>query len=169
MSNQFLGEIRLFAGDFAPKGWAFCNGQIIPVQTATALFSLLGTTYGGDGRTNFGLPDFRDRVPVNQGQGNNLSPYDMGQRAGDSQVLLQQNQLPIHTHPTGVSATTASVATPGAAVSLGVCTSDIYGAATDLAGMTTQAVGSNLPHTNLQPYLGLSFIIATVGVYPARN
>src|ERR1700753_2861240 len=113
MANPFLGEIRLFAGNFAPRQWALCNGQLISIQQNTALFSLIGTFYGGNGISNFALPDFRDRVSVHQGQGNGLSPYSIGQQGGDANVTLLSNQMPSHFHPTGVSSTQATVATPG--------------------------------------------------------
>jgi microcystin-dependent protein len=167
--DPYIGEIRLFAGNFAPKGWALCNGQLLPIAQNTALFSILGITYGGDGRTTFALPNFQDRVPVHQGQGNNLSPYVPGQTGGVAQVNLQISQLPAHVHHTGASGVEAVTNSPSAGVALALSSADAYGAATDLTPMATQTVGGNQPHSNVQPFLGLTFVIALNGIFPPRN
>jgi microcystin-dependent protein len=170
MASPYLGEIRLFTGNFAPKGWAFCNGQLMAISQATALFSLLGTTYGGDGKTTFALPNYQDRVPVNQGQAPGLSPYVTGQAAGSATAILNTpQQLPMHLHPTGASAAEATTGAPGPGVSLAVASGPIYAAATNLTPMVSQPVGGGLPHSNVQPYLGLNFIIALQGIFPSRN
>lgn len=170
--EPFIGEISVFAGNFPPRGWAFCDGQILAIASNTALFSLLGTTYGGDGRTTFGLPDLRGRVPVHAGQGPGLSPYPLGALLGVEYVTLTQNQMPAHTHLANGNPGVATSATPAdsvwAASPSGVPT---YAAPTQVAAMAGAAVdpaGGNLPHDNMQPYLGLNFIIALQGVYPPR-
>jgi microcystin-dependent protein len=169
MSDAFLGEIRLFSGNFAPHGWAFCTGQLMPISQATALFSLLGTQYGGDGETNFALPDFQDRVPIHQGQGPGLSNYVVGQSDGASTVTLLVSQLPTHVHPIG---TTSAAATTGASAggpALAVASTEAYGVPANMAHMDSQLVGGGQPHSNVQPYLALSFIIALQGIFPPRS
>lgn len=172
MSNPFLGEIRLFSGNFAPRGWAFCNGQLLDISINSALYALLGTTYGGDGMTTFGLPDLRGRVPVGQGQGPGLSNRVIGQLAGTEAVTLAANQLPQHTHaPRAVpsSATQTSPANGTWAVTGGP---PAYSSGSPGAAMSSSAIGSaggGQPHENMIPFLGLSFIIATEGIFPSRN
>jgi microcystin-dependent protein len=166
--DPFVGEIRLFAGNFAPKGWAACNGQLLPIAQNTALFSLLGTTYGGNGTSNFALPDFRDRVPMHYGQGPGLSAHLIGEYGGEAQVALVTAQLPAHQHSIGVSSADATDATAGAQLSLARANANAYGTAANLGPMASPA-GGNVAHENRQPFLGLTFIIALQGVFPPRS
>ncbi len=172
MSEPFLGEIRMFGFGFAPQGWALCNGQLLPISQNTALFSLLGTTYGGDGRTTFALPDMRSRVPVCQGQGPGLSSYAEGQAGGAETVTLAAAQMPGHTHPVKASSGAADSDQPGGRA-LARSASHIYTAKPDTstvmnADMLGDAGGSQ-PHGNIQPYLAVYFCIALTGIFPARN
>jgi microcystin-dependent protein len=173
MSEPFLGEISMFGGNFAPRGWAFCDGQLLSISQNTALFSLLGTTYGGDGRTTFALPDLRGRVPLHQGQGPGLGSYTLGQNGGSENVTLTTGQMPSHNHlvnvDTGDNGTTSHPNNQYLASSGGV---SIYNSVTDSSTLnpgTVQAAGGNQPHANLQPYLCIDFIIALEGIYPSRN
>jgi microcystin-dependent protein len=172
MSDQFVAEIRVFPFNFAPVGWASCNGQILPISQNTALFSLVGTYYGGNGTSNFALPNLQGRVPVCQGQGPGLSLYYMGQNGGDPSVSLPVTQIPMHTH----SLLTDNINGPdnnspgNAALSFPV---NMYtAAASPLVQMASQAispVGGSQPHNNLMPFLTLNFCIALQGIYPARS
>ncbi|MBP6409479.1 MAG: phage tail protein [Pseudarcicella sp.] len=171
-----IGEIRMFAGNFAPKTWSFCSGQIVSIAQNTALFSILGTTYGGNGTTTFALPDFRGRVPVGVGQGAGLSYYALGQMSGVENVTLLQSNLPAHTHlMTGTSAgPTQSLASGGilASSSRTVPMPSIYATSgstvVPMASQTTPA-GNNMPVSIVQPYLAMNFIICMYGIYPSRN
>lgn len=156
MSEPFIGELRLFAGNFAPRGWAFCLGQLVPISQNTALFSLLGTTYGGDGRTTFGLPDLSDRVPIGQGRGPGLSDRGLGDTGGAAEVRLTAAQLPAHTHP---------------AASGGAVTNRSTDAIPAHGGLYTGSLpeGPGEAHNNRPPYLGVNYIIALVGVFPSRS
>lgn len=174
--DPFLGEIRMFAGNFAPRGWATCDGQILPIAQNTALFSLLGTTYGGNGQTTFALPDLRGRVPVHVGQGPGLSPYSLGQSAGSENVTLTSGQMPGHTHTLNASSAGGDAGSPQNAVSAMV--TDTQGnafngyTASPNTTMSPQAIapaGGNQPHANIQPFLCLTFIIALEGIFPSRN
>jgi microcystin-dependent protein len=179
MSDPFIGQIILFAGNFEPSGWAFCDGRLLPISQNTALFSILGTTYGGDGITNFALPDLRGRVPLHFGQGPGLSNYVQGQSAGAEQVTLTQGQLPAHSH----SATSSLSGTAAPANStdptgrfLAQTRQATYGSGAPVAldptsVSTTVAAsgGNNQPHNNLQPYLALNYVIALFGIFPSRN
>ena len=172
MSEPFLGEIRMFGFGFAPQGWALCNGQLLPISQNTALFSLLGTTYGGDGRTTFALPDMQSRVPVCQGQGPGLSSYAEGQAGGAETVTLAAAQMPGHTHPVKASSGAADSDQPEGRA-LARSASHIYTAKPDTstvmnADMLGDAGGSQ-PHGNIQPYLAVNFCIALTGIFPARN
>ena len=178
MSEPFLGQIILVGFNFAPVGWHFCDGTLLPIQQNTALFSLIGTYYGGNGTTNFALPDLRSRVPVGFGQGNGLSPYQIGQITGVENVTLQASQMPQHSHLINAdSAPTTPVQSPAnnylAAGTASGRSADIYSASlTHPATLNAGAValsGGNQPHTNIQPVLGLNYIIALQGVYPSRN
>ena len=191
MSSPFLGQITYFAGNFAPRGYAFCNGQLLGISQNTALYSILGNTYGGDGRTNFALPDLRGRVPIHAGgsQGTGLSSYTTGQTGGSESITMTQQQLPAHNHAgTGtLSANTAkgTTASPtdGYQLSRAVDGDDdpsaiplIYGpanagASVNLAGVTvtTSNTGNGQPVPIIQPYLGVNAIIALQGVFPSRN
>lgn len=168
--DPFLGEIKMVGFNFAPVGWALCDGQLLSIAQNTALFSLLGTTYGGDGVRTFALPDLRGRVPVHQGQGPGLSPYNTGQAAGSETVTLTTNQMPTHTHQANASSSGATQPTPQGNV-WAASRTDLYNA-TPNAAMSTQAIGTaggSQPHPNIQPYLCVNFIIALQGVYPSRS
>ena len=173
MSEPFIGEIRMVGFNFAPRNWAFCNGQLLAIQQNTALFSLLGTTYGGNGVTTFALPNMQSRVPIHQGQGPGLSPYVIGQAGGTETVQLITANLPSHNHALAASSGAATSLTP-AGNYLGVvsrATTPPY-ATTGGATMNAAAIGntgSGTAHANLQPYLCVNFIIATAGIFPSRN
>ena len=169
VSEPFLGEIRVLSFSFPPRGWALCNGQLLPINQNQALFSLLGTTYGGDGRVNFGLPDLRGRTPVHFGSG-----VVLGERAGDAAVALTTAQLPPHTHALVANADVASSTNPAANVPAKKPRfgADIYAAPahpTVLAASSVGTTGASQPHENLQPYLVLSFVIALQGIFPSQN
>ncbi len=176
-AEPLLGELALFCGNFAPAGWALCNGQLLPISQNTALFSILGTTYGGDGKSTFALPDLRGRVPVHPGQGAGLSSYSLGQTGGSEQVTLTTNQLPTHTHPANCLSTAGDSQqqrSPKGAVwaaeSQGVTT--VYDANAPDTTMDPRAIGtagSSQPHANVQPYTCVNFIIALQGVFPTRS
>lgn len=173
MSNPFLGEIRLFGGNFSPRGWAFCHGQLMAIDQNDALYALIGTTFGGDGQTTFGLPDLQGRRPVSQGQGPGLSNYVIGELSGVESVQLLAAQLPAHTHPVAAVSHAGNSNSPSnnfwAAWSYNqYATSGVPN--TQLAGT---AIGPNAgfatPHNNLSPSLAVNFIIALEGVFPSRN
>jgi microcystin-dependent protein len=172
MSAPFLAEIRIFAFNFAPTGWAPCNGQLLPISQNTALFALLGTYYGGDGKSTFALPDLNGAVPVHSGVGPDGSEYFLGQSAGSPTVSLLQTEMPFHSHSLSVSTRNASEKEPQnqlLAVGQGI---GMYGpntgATTALAPQAVAVSGSGLPHNNLQPSLALMFCIAMQGVFPQR-
>lgn len=172
MSEPFVGEVRMFAGNFAPRGWAFCDGQLLAVSQNDALFSLLGTIYGGDGRTTFGLPDLRGRVPLHAGSGPGLSPRRLGAKAGAENVTLTVNQLPSHTHNLQASQDLAGQAAPQGLVPGNSPSIDLYRETAPTGNVSTNAItsiGGSRKHTNLQPFLCIHFIIALVGIYPSRN
>ena len=167
----YLAEIRMFAGNFSPRNWSFCAGQLLPIAQNTALFSLLGTTYGGDGRTTFALPDYRGRVPLSPGQGPGLSLYREGQRGGQETVTLNITQIPSHNHAVYPGAS----GTPGVTNPANAYPADIgqpvYGAASsgNMGEATVTNTGGNQSHTNIQPYLAVYFIICVSGIFPSRN
>lgn len=171
MSEQFLGEIRMFAGNFAPFGWAFCNGQVLSIETNTALFSLLGTTYGGDGVTTFALPNLQSRIPIHQGQGPGLSPYVIGQLGGAENVTLITQQLPQHTHTVNADSGSGGVSSPAGAYWASSPGTKQYSPSTNVAmsPSATSLTGNSQPHPNIMPYLAISFIIALEGIFPSRN
>ncbi len=172
MSDPFIGEIRMFAGNFAPRGWAFCNGQLMPISQNTALFSLLGTTYGGDGRSTFALPDLRGRVPLHAGQGSGLSDYPLGSRGGSEQVALTTEQLPAHSHALLASDAEGNQRSPANHTLATPEESLLYSAAEPTVAMAKDAIaptGSNQPHENRQPYLAVNYIIALFGLFPTRS
>lgn len=172
MSEPFVGEIRMFAGNFAPRGWAFCDGQLLAVSQNDALFSLLGTIYGGDGRTTFGLPDMRGRVPMHAGSGPGLSPRRLGAKAGAENVTLTVNQLPSHTHNLQASQDLAGQSAPQGLVPGNSPSIDLYRETAPTGNVSTNAItsiGGSRKHTNLQPFLCINYIIALVGIYPSRN
>ena len=174
-----IGEIRMFAGTFAPRNWAFCAGQLMSISQNTALFSILGTTYGGNGQTTFGLPDFRSRVAVGTGQGPGLSNITLGEQAGTETVTLITQQIPPHNHPINGNATglANSAAPAGNSIGIGVVPStnapvNMYNNAAPgaaLNGQTCGLAGGGQPHSNVQPYLGMNYIICLFGIFPSRN
>ncbi len=172
MSEPFVGEIRMFAGNFAPRGWAFCDGQLLAVSQNDALFSLLGTIYGGDGRTTFGLPDLRGRIPIHAGTGPGLSPRRLGAKAGSEEETLTVNQLPSHPHV--LQATTAAGVdnNPQGKMFAESPSVDWYFETDPSLNMATSAissVGGSQSHLNLMPFLCVNFIIALFGIYPSRQ
>jgi microcystin-dependent protein len=171
MAEPFVGEIRMFAGNFAPRGWALCDGQLLAIAQNDALFSLFGTVYGGDGRTTFGLPDLRGRVPVHAGTGPGLSDRRLGSKSGSESVAMVSNQLPSHTHPFQGSSDAATTPDPSGNV-FARSSGDAYGSDLSASNMNGAAVGNSgggQAHTNLMPSLAVNFIVALFGVYPSRN
>jgi microcystin-dependent protein len=171
VSEPFLGEIRMFGFNFAPQGWAFCNGQLLPISQNTALFSLLGTQYGGNGQTTFALPDLRGRVAIHQGQGPGLSNYVIGQVSGTENTTLTSGQMPQHAHGVVANASPASSGRPDGAVPARA-SGDIYAAAPDGTAMNAGMIGvagGSQPFNNLQPFLVVTFCIALQGIFPSRN
>jgi microcystin-dependent protein len=175
MANPFLAEIRIFPFNFPPKGWAFCDGQILPLSQNTALFSLLGTTYGGDGKSNFALPNMQGNVPMHPGQGPGLSLHDLGETGGSDTVTLLESEIPSHSHGLMASAQPATRTGPGGnafARAQGGGTPYLAPAGAPLVNMSDNAIapaGGDQPHNNLQPYLTLNFCIALQGVFPPRT
>ena len=180
MSNQFVGEIRIFGCNFAPNGWAMCNGQLMLISQNTALFSLLGTFYGGDGRTNFALPNLQSRVPIGQGQGPGLSNYDIGEMDGVETVTINDSELPSHNHPFFGTSSAANDKRPKTGAAFATSTragpvspgDNYYAAGTPTplnAGTVQPLTGGGLAHENLQPYLTFNFCIALQGIFPPRS
>ena len=166
MSEPFLSEIKLISWNFAPKGWAFCNGQLMPINQNQGLFSLLGTTYGGDGRVNYGLPDLRGRVPIHMGSGHTL-----GERGGEQAHTLSISELPTHVHVLNATSAPADTNTPTNNTFLGAVNNGYSGAA-NLVALAPSEIGNqggSQPHENMQPYLTLNFIIALQGIFPSQN
>ncbi|MFE5322760.1 phage tail protein [Paenibacillus sp. NPDC056579] len=173
MSDPFLAEIRMFAGNFAPKGWALCNGQLMPISQNTALFSLLGVNYGGDGKTTFGLPNLMDKVPMHPGQGPGLTPRALGESGGDKDVTLLNSEMPSHNHQVNYGIPSDSNGVQGSiwANTPGRLTGQAYGAMSKQVAMRADAIlisGGSQPHNNMQPYLKVTFIIALQGIFPPR-
>ena len=173
MSQPFIGEIRLFGGNFAPAGWAFCNGQLMPISENDALFVLIGTTYGGDGQETFALPNLQSRVPIHQGTG--LSTYQLGETGGVESVTLTTSQIPAHTHPmlatnTGaqLSPANATMAKPRGSQS-GLRTYSAAAPNTTLHPQSISPAGGSQPHDNFMPTLAVSFIISLFGIFPSQN
>ncbi len=170
--EPYIGEIRIFAGNFAPKDWAFCNGQLLSIAQNTALFSILGVTYGGDGKNTFALPDLRGRAPMQQGAGPGLTPRGLGQIGGEAYTMLTVNEMPSHQHIANSKQGRGIVAdsqNPSNAIWAGGPT--IYNNSSIDNTMLPIAIaptGNSAPHNNMQPYLGINFIIALKGIYPQR-
>jgi microcystin-dependent protein len=169
MSLPFVAEIRMVPFNFAPTGWASCNGQVMPISQNTALFSLLGTIYGGDGRSTFALPNLQDRSPMFWGQGAGLSLYDIGETGGAASVALAATEIPAHTHTAQGEAAAATTGTPGPDVRLAQANTSTYGPPDNLVATAAMGAVGGQPHNNRQPYLGMMFIIALQGVYPPRT
>lgn len=175
MSEPFIAEIRIFAGNFAPRGWAFCDGQLLPIAQNTSLFSLIGTTYGGDGRTTTALPDLQGRAPMHPGRGPGLTSRKLGEKLGTETVTLSEAQIPSHNHTARAAETRAQVETPtnnsafsrsrGGEAWHTATSSDLV----DMASATLSTTGGGQAHANLQPFLALDFIIALQGLYPSRS
>lgn len=179
MSDQFLAEVRIFPFNFAPTGWATCDGQLMPISQNTALFSLLGTTYGGDGKSTFALPNLQGAAPMQPGQGQGLSLYDLGQTGGSDNVTLLTSEIPLHTHTAQVNTTNATLPTPAGNVPARIAFSTgtqsgsgvAYSPNAPTVQMAPQALapaGGSQPHNNMQPYLVLTFCIALQGIFPQR-
>lgn len=164
MAQPYVGEIRIFAGNFAPAGWMFCEGQVLPISENEVLFQLIGTTYGGDGQSTFALPDMRGRLPIHQGNG-----FILAENGGAEEVTLTASQIPNHSHPMLASADTASIRDAGGNI-LGRTTAEAYASEFTPEVLSPQAVGpvgGSQPHTNVQPFLCLNFIISLFGLLPS--
>lgn len=173
MADPFVAEIRIFPFNFAPKGWAFCNGQLLPISQNTALFSLLGTTYGGDGKSTFALPNLQGRAPMHPGQGPGLSLHDLGESGGSEAVTLLESEIPAHSHTLMGSNQPGEDPTPSNEAMARSVGASLYQTNTsqNLVAMAFQALppaGGSLPHNNMMPYLTLNFNIALQGVFPPR-
>jgi microcystin-dependent protein len=174
MSDQFVAEIRIFPFNFAPTGWAMCNGQLMPISQNTALFSLLGTTYGGDGKSTFALPNLQGSAPLQPGQGPGLSLYDLGQTGGEETVTLIQTEMPVHAHQasgaSGNGPTSPAGNTWGTGAGRTPPPTYVDGSPNvTMSPITVAITGSSFPHNNMQPYLTLNFCIALQGIFPARS
>jgi microcystin-dependent protein len=175
VADPFVAEIRIFPFNFAPTGWAFCDGQLLPLSQNTALFSLLGTTYGGDGKSNFALPNMQGNAPMHPRQGPGLSLHDLGETGGNETVTLLESEIPAHTHALRANSASGDLPTPGPTRALARSAPFIYkqpAGAAPVQQMAPEALapaGSGLPHNNMQPYLTLNFCIALQGVFPPRG
>lgn len=171
MSEAYIGEIRIFAGSFAPYGWNFCDGSVLAISEFDALFNLIGTTYGGDGQQTFALPDLRSRVLIHQGTGAGLPTYVIGQQGGSENVTLTSIQMPGHTHALQASSAASTGAAGGGGV-LAASSVNIYGSGTPNVSMSAQAInalGGSKPHNNLAPYVAVNYIISLFGIFPSQN
>ena len=167
MPQPYVGEIRMFGGNFAPSGWAFCNGQALAISENETLFQLIGTTYGGDGQATFNLPDLRGRLPVHVGP-----DFALARKAGAERVTLTVQQMPSHTHPLGASTAPGTASSPQGNLLAASGSSNVYRtgpAAAPLSSQTLGQAGGSLPHPNLQPYLCVSFIISLFGLFPSQT
>lgn len=173
MSDPYVGEIRMFAGTFAPQHWAFCDGQVLAATDYPALFSLIGATYGGDGRTSFALPDLRGRIPIKMGAGPGLTPRTLGNPGGSEQVNLSVQQMAAHTHAWQCTSAGGSQASPAGNGYATAPTSSVYNDAgpanAQFANSMVEITGGGDPHYNVMPFLAVNFIIALDGTYPQRN
>lgn len=171
MGQPYVGEIRMFGGNFAPAGWAFCNGQLLPISENEVLFTLIGTTYGGDGQNTFALPDLRGRLPIHQGTGPGLSSYVLGQSGGSEEITLTNGQIPTHTHALLGSSGAPTSSNPQGNVTAQPTTFDFYSSDPPTSTMNTSIVsstGGSQPHDNMMPFLCVSFIISLYGIYPSQ-
>jgi microcystin-dependent protein len=172
VADPFVAEIRIFPFNFAPKGWAWCDGQLLPLSQNTALFSLLGTTYGGDGKSTFALPDLQGRAPMHPGQGPGLSLHDLGETGGSETVTLLESEIQAHSHAVSASqgdGTDQSPANEKLATGIGIGQYAAPGALTQLSQNALSPAGGDQPHNNMQPHLTFYFNIALQGVYPPRS
>jgi microcystin-dependent protein len=171
MGEPYIGEIRIFAGSFAPAGWAMCAGQLMPISQNDALFTLIGTTYGGDGQETFGLPDLQSRVPIHTGQGPGISQnYQLGEEAGVESVTLTAQQIPVHNHAFLVNSAIGTQTSPSNNYMAAPLTGKLYYATTpDKVMGPPSPVGGSQPHENLQPYLCITYIISLFGVFPQQS
>ena len=174
MADPFVAEIRIFPFNFAPKGWAWCDGQLLPLSQNTALFSLLGTTYGGNGKSNFALPDLQGRAPMHPGQGPGLSLHDLGETGGSETVTLLESEIPVHSHAVNTNQGSADLQSPGPLNSIAEADAFAYktspfGPLVQMAPQALTPAGGDFPHNNLQPFLTLYFNIALQGVFPPRG
>ena len=163
MAQPYVGEIRMFAGNFAPAGWMFCEGQLLPISENETLFNLIGTTYGGDGQSTFALPDLRGRLPIHQGNG-----FILAETGGAEEITLTVQQIPAHTHPVLASTAPASSNSPVGNVAAAPTAINLYiedNANSSLSPLAVSAIGGSQPHTNLQPYLCVNFIISLFGIF----
>lgn len=170
MAQPYVGEIRMFAGNFAPNGWMFCDGQLLPISENETLFQLIGTTYGGDGESTFALPDLRSRVPIHQGTGPGGSTYIIGEMAGVEQVTLTTQQIPAHSHPLLVSTAVANNSNPAGSVPGESPSVTLYLEETPTTLMNASAItatGGSQPHNNVQPYQCINYIISLFGIFPS--
>ncbi|AWK03649.1 phage tail protein [Flavobacterium crocinum] len=170
--DPFVAEIRIFSFNFPPRGWAFCNGQLLPLSQQTALFSLLGTTYGGDGKSTFALPDLQGRTPMHPGQGPGLSLHDLGETGGSETVTLLESEIPYHTHSLMAATSNSQSITPtnnslGRGNPLRVYSTGASN--TDMSATSINPTGGSTPHNNMMPYLTMNFCIALQGIYPPRG
>ncbi|HYJ84724.1 MAG TPA: tail fiber protein [Pyrinomonadaceae bacterium] len=165
MAQPYVGEIRMFAGNFAPAGWMFCEGQLLPISENETLFQLIGTTYGGDGESTFALPDLRGRIPIHQGNG-----FILAETGGAEEITLTVSQIPAHSHPMLATSSAGIEPNPAGKVTGEVTTGDIYlddNPNTNMAAQAISPVGGSQPHTNFQPYLCVDFIISLFGIFPS--
>jgi len=173
MSDPFVGEIRMFAGNFAPRSWAFCDGQLLAISQNDVLFSLFGTIYGGDGRTTFGLPELRGRVPIHAGSGAGpgLTPRSVGNRSGGETATVSAGQLPSHTHSWAASGDPAEDGSPVAHTTATLSGGNLYGSGSPIpmSSLGTTSTGGGASHANLMPTQCVHFIVALFGIYPSRN
>ena len=172
MADPFVAEIRIFPFNFAPRGWAFCNGQLLPISQNTALFSLLGTTYGGDGKSNFALPNLQGSAPMHPGQGPGLSLHDLGETGGTETVTLLESEVPSHSHALNASQADGASRIPVGdlpATGIGIGLYAPSGSLTPMSPNTLSPAGGSLPHNNMMPYLTANFCIALQGIFPPRG
>lgn len=172
MAQPYVGEIRIFAGNFAPAGWMFCDGSLLPIAENEVLFQVIGTTYGGDGQETFALPDLRSRIPIHYGTSPEGTIYQLGDRGGAEEVTLTTNQIPSHSHAMVANGTVASSSIPDNNIYAATTGFDAYIAAPDggyMPANTLGSAGSSQPHTNMQPYLCINYIISLFGIFPSQT